>query len=406
MDELIPRDLCDTDLYKMGMGQLVFRQFDGAIAKYRYINRAKDKSYPKGFADRLMEQVRGMADLRLTSNMYQFFKSKCPFLRETYLQWFRGYRYDPSQVRAWQNADGTLEIEITGRWFETIYWEVPLLYIITQLSRTINGSLSTMAPGWEHKIEEKARRLAQAGVNWIDFGTRRRASYSVQDKVNELMEGYYPRADAEKEEAANGKIGVFRGTSNPYFAMKYNLTAHGTCAHEIIMAMQARYGLAMCNVMMMKHWVEEFGGNLGIALTDTITTPVFLRDFDRMYARLFDGVRQDSGDPKVIGDMFIAHYQKLGIDPMSKVLVLSDSLNTDKAIELHQYFKGRIKTTMGIGTHLTNDVGWTPSNHVIKLVEIDFGHGFQPLLKLSDDVGKELGGDLIADAIKVLRIHR
>jgi len=397
--ELISQDFCDTDLYKISQGQLVFRQFDNAIAKYRYTNRAKDKAYPVGFADRLMEQVRGMKDLHLTDQMYHFFKLKCPWLRETYLQWLRGYRFNPHQVNAWQDGNGNLEIEITGPWFETIYWEVPLLYIVTQLSRTSeNGNLNPMLGHWKDIITEKAVRLSNAGVNWIDFGTRRRSAYVVQDAVCEIMKAYAPL-----EPQSNG----FRGTSNAYLAMKHRLTAHGTNAHELTMAMQSLYGLTMCNKATMDHWIGEFGGNLGIALTDTITTPVFLRDFDPKYARLYDGLRQDSGDPKVIGDMYIAHYEKLGIDPQSKVIVFSDGLNTDKAIDLHNYFKGRIKTTMGIGTHLTADVGWLACNHVIKLVEIDFGHGFLPLLKLSDDIGKNLGStQLIEDAMRTLRIAK
>ena len=199
--------------------------------------------------------------------------------------------------------------------------------------------------------------------------------------------------------------GVFRGTSNPYLGMRHDLTSNGTTAHELTMAFQALYGLEMCNQKTMDHWIEEYRGSLGIALTDTVTTPVFLRSFDRYYAKLYDGCRQDSGDPKKIGDMIIAHYKSLDIDPMSKILVLSDALTTDKAINLHNYFLGRIKTTMGIGTHLSNDVGWLASNHVIKLVEIDFGHGFRPLLKLSDDVGKIVGGKRFAiDGMRQLHI--
>lgn len=392
MNDLIPRDLADNDLYKFTMGQVVFRQFDNAIARYRYTNRAKDKSYPNGFAEQVMEQVNGMANLSLTEDMYRYFKARCPWLRETYLQWLRCYRYNPSQVKATQDASGALSIEVEGPWFETIYWEVPLLYIVSELA----NAGKTMDSNWRSKIDGKAQRLLYAGVNWIDFGTRRRAAFAVQDEVCRIMKRFAPTP-----EHPSG----FRGTSNPYLGMKHDLTSHGTNAHELTMAMQAKYGLAMCNRATMEHWVEEFGGYLGIALTDTVTTPVFLRDFDQMYARLYDGVRQDSGDPKVIGDMYIEHYKRLGIDPTTKILVLSDSLTTDKAVDLHNYFKGRIKVTMGIGTHLTNDVGWAAANHVIKLTEINFGHGFQPLLKLSDDVGKHLGGSqLIEDAFRTLRI--
>lgn len=394
MDELITRDLCDNDLYKFTMGQVAWRQFDTAVAKYSYINRATDKRYPKNFAERLMEQVKGMADLRFTKKMYDFYKAKCPWLKETYLQWLRQFRFDWNQVKATQDADGNLSVDITGPWFETIYWEVPLLFTITQLARTSeNGALSPMLGHWVDLIHEKGAKLAAAGVNWIDFGTRRRAAYVVQDNVCQAFRRYV---------SEDGNSG-FRGTSNPYLAMKYNLRPNGTYAHELVMAMQARYGLLMCNERAMHHWAEEYRGNLGIALTDTLTTPIFLRDFDSYYAQLFTGVRQDSGDPATIGEMVIAHYQKLGIDPRHKLLVFSDSLDVEKAIALHNRFNGRIKTTMGIGTHLTNDVGWIASNHVIKMVAIDFGHGPTPLLKMSDDKGKVTGSDQqYADACRTL----
>jgi nicotinate phosphoribosyltransferase len=399
MDDLIPRDFADNDLYKFTMGQVVFRWFDRAIAKYRYTNRSLNKVYPKGFADRVMDQVRGMSALAFSESMYQFFKTKCPWMRETYLQWLRGFRFNPRQVKAWQDENGELHIEIVGLWFETIYWEVPLLYIVSQLAHTkADGTMDAFVENWREMISTKAKRLAEAGVNWIDFGTRRRAAFEVQDAVVDIMKEYPANPLAPN-------LGGFRGTSNPYLAMKYGLTAHGTNAHELAMAMQAKYGMVMCNKATMDHWIAEFEGSLGIALTDTVTTPVFLRDFNAFYARLYDGVRQDSGDPKTIGEMYVGHYKKLNIDPLSKMVVFSDSLNVDKAIGLHQHFLNRIRTTMGIGTHFTNDVGWPPSNHVIKLVEIDFGHGFIPLLKMSDDFGKLLGGNVLyEDAKRVLRI--
>ena len=398
VDDLIPRDLCDTDTYKLSMGQVVFNQFPHAIARYSYTNRAVSKVYPKGFAERLREQFAGMKDLRFTSKMHDYFKLRCPWLKETYLQWLRGYRFDSKQIKVSQDANGQLDIEIEGPWFETIFWEVPILYIVTQLSRTDpnTGSLIPFAPEWREKIRDKAVALDNAGVNWIDFGTRRRASYSVQEAVVEDMRQHID---------ISGKFG-FRGTSNPYLAMKFNIQAFGTFAHELPMAMQAIYGIPMSNKMAMEHWVKEYRGDLGIALTDTLTTASFLNDFDTYYAKLFDGVRQDGGDAKVIGDMVIDHYKKLRINPLEKIIVFSDSLNVEKVIMLQEYFKGRIKTTFGIGTNLTNDVGWLPSNHVIKLTEIDFGKGFIPLVKISDNKEKNVGKiEMIDFAMKSLRIN-
>lgn len=389
MNDLIPQDLCDTDLYKFSMGQVVFNQFPLAYAKYRYTNRAANKSYRPGFADEVKEQLVGMSDLALTKAMYAFFKEKTPWLKETYLQWLKSFRFKPEQVNAWQDSDGLLNIEIEGPWFETIYWEVPILYIVTYLSHCTKGGASyPMSSFWEQTIIEKSQRLSRAGLNWMDFGTRRRATFEVQDAVCRIMKEHAP---------------LFRGTSNPYLAMRHSIKPNGTYAHELPMAMQALYGPLMSNKMAMEHWVQEYRGNLGIALPDTLTTKVFLNDFDTYYAKLFDGIRQDSGNPKVIGNMVIDHYNKINVNPLDKILVFSDSLNVEKAIDLHEYFKGRIRTTFGIGTNLTNDVGWEPSNHVIKLISIDFGKGMKELIKLSDDPGKALGeSQLVQDICRAV----
>lgn len=398
----IAQDIADNDLYKFSMGQLAFSQFSKVDVRYRYTNRAKDKSFHVGFADELRQQVNMMADLRLNPGMYQYFKKNCPWLKDTYLQWLRdSFRFKPEQVHIEQDASGALHLGIEGPWYETIYWEVPLLYTISELSRThpSTGTMMEKTPDWEAKILDKASRLADAKINWIDFGSRRRFSFEVEDKVCQIMKG---RQFAP----------YFRGTSNPYLGYLHDLTPHGTAAHELTMIMQAVYGLQQCNLLAMEHWVQEYHGDLGIALMDTITTPKFLEVFDSFYARLFDGVRQDSGDPIKIGEMVIAHYEKLRIDPTTKILVFSDGLTVDKCIEIAHHFSGRIRMTMGIGTHLTNDVGYPPSNHVIKVIEANpFGisgriaETWVPLLKFPDERGKTSGTDeMVAMGMKILRL--
>ncbi len=388
----IIKDLCDTDLYKFSMGQVAFHQFPDVQAVYRYTNRAKEKGYRPGFAAEVREQVELMAGLRLSEEMFEFFRLRCPWIKLTYLQWLRQYRFNPEQVLLSQEG-GELQVEVRGPWFETIYWEVPLLCIISELSRK-NPATEAMIPrsaDWAERITAKAKAMAKGEIHWIDFGTRRRFDFDTQNEVCKRMKPFAP---------------YFRGTSNPYLAMRHGINVFGTYAHELVMAMQAIYGLQRSNERAMEHWVREYRGDLGIALTDTLTTDVFLRSFDRFYAKLFDGIRQDSGCPFAVGEKYIAHYEKLGIDPRSKVIVFSDSLDTQKAIALAQCFKGRIKTTMGIGTHLTNDVGHPAPNHVIKLVALDCGNGPVSLLKLSDDTGKVTGNEgLVADAIRTLNIQ-
>src|SRR5690606_3733548 len=209
----------------------------------------------------------------------------------------------------------------------------------------------------------------------------------VQDAVVEIMKEYPG----------------FRGTSNPYLARKHGVKAVGTYAHQLPMAMQALYGPKSADRMAMQHWTETYRGNLGIALSDTLTTTAFLNAFDSYYANLFTGVRHDSGDPIAFGERMIAHYEALGIDPTTKVIVFSDSLDVDTAIRIHKHFAGRIRTTMGIGTHLTADSAMTgvrPLNHVIKLASIDFGTGPIGVVKLSDTAGKESGDPAMIAAVR------
>ncbi|CAA9415650.1 MAG: Nicotinate phosphoribosyltransferase [uncultured Phycisphaerae bacterium] len=361
--------LIDNDLYKFTMGQ-VTHDFAEAVVRYRFINRDR-RPFPPGFADELRAHVDAMADLRLTPQEYDWVRRCAPWFKLGYLQWLRGFRFDPTQVRIGQQGDD-LRLEVEGPWIETIYWEVPLMAMISELY------FKSAPPDadWEQRLKEKADRLANAGVSWIDFGTRRRFSRAVQDRVNEVCKPYGPR---------------FRGTSNPYFAMRHGLTPQGTFAHELPMALQAKVGVRACNRAALDAWVNQYRGDLGIALTDTVTTDVFLRDFDAYYAKLFDGVRIDSGDPAEVGERFVAHYQRLRIDPASKILVFSDALNTDRAIALHKQFEHRVKMTAGIGTHLTNDFGHRALNMVIKLTHADFGHGFVGVVKLSDEPGKHTG---------------
>ncbi len=389
---LIPQDLTDQDLYKFSMGQLAFSQFPAPVAHYQYCNRDPQKRFRPGFADEIREQVAGMASLSLSPAMFEFLKTQCPWLKPTYLQWLRQFRFNPDQVQVSQDADGRLAIDVWGPWFETIYWEVPLLFIASELDSidSATGRKREKADDWRERIRKKAECLADAGVHWIDFGARRRFDFETEDAVCEIMKDYAP---------------LFRGTSNPFLAQKHGLKPFGTYAHELVMAMQAIYGPLTCNEQAMRHWVQEFQGDLGIALTDTLTTEVFLRSFGTFYAKLFDGVRLDSGNPEERGELMIRHYESLKIDPASKVLTFSDGLDTRRAIEIANRFRGRIKTTMGIGTFLTNDVGCKAPNQVIKLVGLDAGYGFTDLVKLSDSKGKHTGApQAVQDALRAVKI--
>jgi nicotinate phosphoribosyltransferase len=366
---MIP-SLLDTDHYKITMGQVIFHYFPRTRAHYRFHNRA-GTAFPEGFANGLRAQIDRLADLQATAEEIAWLQRTVRYLKPTYLEWLAHYRFNPTEVTV-QQQDGKLDIDIVGPWYRTVFWEVPLMALVSELYFAGRRP----AEDWQQRIVGKAERMAGAGVHWVDFGTRRRFAYTVQDKVNEIMRRYRP---------------LFMGTSNPHFAMKYDLVPMGTYAHEGPMAMQALSGVVTCNEAWMDAWVREYEGDLGIALTDTVTSAHFFRTFGLKETKLFDGIRQDSGLPPAIADMALRHYQGLNIDPRSKRIIFSDSLDDNKLIALHEQFSERILVTGGIGTFLTNDVGHKPLNMVIKLAAVDFGHGWKPVVKLSDDPGKYSG---------------
>lgn len=370
MDKAIIISILDNDLYKFNMGQLVLHDFPTAVVGYEFINRGKTE-FPPGFAEALKKQIDFLSILGLTFDEANFL-SKIPGIRQTYVDWLRTYRYDPHEVAVYQTG-GELEVIISGFWHRTIYWEVPLMAIISELYFEMTGKqIDTESFG---RLRKKTDRMAEHDCHYIDYGTRRRRSREFHADVVGLSKSYKG----------------FLGTSNVWLAMKMGIKAFGTAAHEIIMALSALYGPKMANRMYLKHWSEHFNGLNGIALTDTFTTDVFLRDFDSYYARLYDGVRQDSGDPFVVARKMQAHYESLNIDSRTKKFVPSNGLDDTAMILITNHWKDHFIVIGGIGTFLTNDCGSKPLNIVIKMRWADFGHGLIDVVKLSDDPGKHSG---------------
>lgn len=368
----IIKSFLDTDWYKITMGQVVNRQFPHAVVRYEFINRGKTQ-FPKGFADALRMQIDSLSHVVITPEEIAWLKRSVQYIKPTFLDWLGTYKYDPREVTVSQDG-GALTLKIEGPWYRTVFWEVPLMAIISELYyKMMNINPDT---NYEGSIVKKMERLHDAGVQWADFGTRRRFSYDVQEAVVRHMTG----------------VPGFAGTSNPHLAMMFDTRPIGTYAHECVMAMQVLHGFSNCNRAWMDAWVKEYEGDLGIALPDTVTSEFFFRQqFSMFFAKLFDGVRQDSGDPDVFADRAVKHYRAMKVDPSSKRVVFSDGLNVDKAIALHERWKPYVRPQAGIGTHLTNDVGAKPMNMVIKMTYADFGWGMVPVVKLSDDEGKYLG---------------
>lgn len=354
----------------------VIKLFPKAKARYQLINRGKH-AFPEGFAERLRESVNQMASLRLSGAEKQFFCETCPYIDPTYFDFLQGYQYDPEEVIIKQDGPN-LHVEIEGYWYRTILWEVPLMalicelyYEMTQQRRMDNREVKDIA-------ENKMQKYDQLSITIADFGTRRRHSYAVHDLVIQSLSAH--------------ASSTFIGTSNLHFAMKYRTKPIGTHAHEWFMFHAAKYGYKMANLLGLEHWSDVYRGDLGIALSDTYTTEVFFKQFDKKLSKLFDGIRHDSDDAVEFAQKTMEHYRGKGIDPLNKTIIFSDGLDYKKVAKIVDYCQGKIGHSFGIGTDFTNDVGLDRMNIVIKMTAAlpDDGE-WTPVIKLSDEPNKHTG---------------
>lgn len=382
--------ILDNDFYKFTMQHAVVKLFPKARARYQFINRGKHK-FPEGFADELRKAVDELAKLHLSRQEKIFFAATCPYIDPTYFDFLQGYRYDPDEVQVQQQGN-EIRIAVEGYWYRAILWEVPLMSIVCELYYQMTAQQRLPDEHVVATAHDKIQKYRELGVTIAEFGTRRRHSYRVHRLVVEALKDF-------------GE-GAFIGTSNVHMAMRYQTKPIGTHAHEWFMFHAAKYGFKMANLLGLEHWSDVYRGDLGIALSDTYTTDVFFSQFDKKLAKLFDGVRHDSGDPLIFADKAIRHYEQKGIDPLSKTIIFSDGLNYEKVARIAEYCRGRIGMSFGIGTNFTNDVGLTPMNIVIKMTEA-FPEEAQwtSVIKLSDESGKYTGdADTISLAKQILHI--
>lgn len=390
-EKRIITSILDNDFYKFTMQNAVIKLFPYAKAKYSFINRG-ETPFPTGFSDVLRNEIDKLSTLKLTREEKRFLRKNCPYLDPTYLDFLAGYRYDPREVKIWQE-EGELKVHIEGNWYRTILWEVPLMSLISELYYRETGKRRLPDEEVVKIARDKILHYKDLGVQIADFGTRRRHSYEVHRMIVETLQKY------------GGS--TFTGTSNVALAHEFDTKPIGTHAHEWFMFHAARYGFKMSNIVALENWVDVYRGDLGIALSDTYTTEVFFESFDKKFSKLFDGVRHDSGDPIEFAEATIAHYKSLNIDPLSKTIIFSDGLNPDKVDRIAQYCRGRIGMSFGIGTNFTNDVGLNPLNIVIKMYEALPEKGnWTGVVKLSDVRGKYTGEPEMIDlAKKVLSIE-
>jgi nicotinate phosphoribosyltransferase len=373
---LIAHSILDNDFYKFTMQHAVIKLFPKAKAKYSFINRG-EHVFPKGFDNALREAILQMSSLKLSKKEKAYLAATCPYLDPTYLDFLQGYRYDPEEVNI-EQIDGQLEVKISGYWYRTIMWEVPILYLICELYYKLTNQKRITDSEVSLIAKDKIEKYRKLGITIADFGTRRRHSYEVQRLTVEALQEF-------------GKD-TFIGTSNVHLAMLFDTKPIGTHAHEWFMFHGAKYGFKMANLLGLEHWSDIYRGDLGIALSDTYTSKVFFSQFDKKFTKLFDGVRHDSGDPIEFTKQTIAHYEGFGIDPLSKTIIFSDGLNFEKIENIVHYSKGKIGISFGVGTNFTNDVGLEPMNVVIKMTDAlpDDGE-WTPVVKLSDEKNKYTG---------------
>ncbi len=385
---LVPtiRSLLETDLYKFTMWQTMLHRHPDTQAEYSFVCRNTPAFPLSDLLTEVNEQLDALCAMRFEADELDYLRG-LRFIKSDFVDFLSVFRFQRRFIRAW--ADGeTLHIVAQGPQVHVMGFEIYVLAIVNELyfrrlTATTIGPVRIAHEEGRKRLERKIATIKAyvaahpaSRLSITDFGTRRRFSGEWQEEVIARMARELP--------------GVFRGTSNVYLAKKYGLVAIGTMAHEYLQTYQALgVRLRDSQKAALEDWVQEYRGDLGIALTDVIGMDAFLADFDLYFAKLFDGLRHDSGDPVVWGEKAIAHYQKLRIDPMTKQLVFSDGLTVERAIELYEHFEGRINTGFGIGTNLTNDLGPKALNIVMKLVRANG----QPVAKLSDSPGKTLCED-------------
>lgn len=368
--------LLDTDLYKFNMNQVMFHKHTDLIGEYHFKCRNKGVTWTEEMFDEINEQIDHLCTLTFKEDELNYLRS-IRFIKDDYVEFLRLWRPLRDYVKTELSDDGELSIIVKGPLFSAMQFEIYLLEIVNEVYFRMRFGYEDLRDSAKERLNVKieAFKSGKYTFNFAEFGCRRRLSRAWQDAVvRKLIE-----------------TGHCVGTSNVYLAMKYNVKPIGTYAHEFVQMYQgiSKIPLAYTNYYAMKDWFNEYNGDNGIALTDTITTDLFLLDFDYLQASTYTGLRHDSGDPYEWGEKVIQHYKDLGIDPKTKTLLFSDSLDFDKAEQIYQYFKDKCKVSFGIGTYCSNDTSVFPLNIVIKLQYVNG----KPVAKLSDVEGKTMCSD-------------
>ena len=370
--------LLDTDLYKFNMNQVIFHKHTNLSGQYYFKCRNEGVVFTQEMVDEIRQQIDHLCSLRFNNEELDYMRS-IRFIKNDYVEFLRLWHPMRDYVKVDLNPDGELSVVVDGPLFSAMQFEIYLLEIINEVYFRFRYDYNMLVDSAKERLDEKIKAIndGKYTFNFAEFGCRRRLS--------RVWEGEVIRRFATETNKCVG-------TSNVFYAKRFNLTPIGTYAHEFVQMYQGipSIPLAFTNHFAMQDWYDEYKGDNGTALSDTITTDLFLLDFDRSMANNYTGVRHDSGDPYAWGEKIIAHYKKYGVDPKTKLLLFSDSLNFDKTQELQDYFVNKTKVSFGIGTFCSNDTCVDPLNIVIKLQYVNG----RPVAKLSDNPEKAMSQDM------------
>nr|WP_315848055.1 nicotinate phosphoribosyltransferase [uncultured Rhodoferax sp.] len=385
---MIIASLLDTDLYKFTMMQVVLHQFPGAQVEYRFKCRNPGVNLAV-HADDIRQEIRALCSLRFQDEELAYLRS-LRFIKSDFVDFLGLFKLNEKYITVTPLPTGELEIVIEGPWLHTILFEIPVLAIVNEVYFRNTQPTPNLDEG-RRRLDTKIAELRVAGLGDLkiaDYGTRRRFSRAWHEEVLRVLAAKLGTVRSPGQ--AGAAPGQLAGTSNVLQAMRMGLLPLGTMAHEYLQASQALGPrLRDSQIFAFESWAREYRGDLGIALSDVYGMNAFLRDFDMYFCKLFDGARHDSGDPFHWGERMLEHYQRNRVNPRTKTLIFSDGLTVPRTIELYQQFRGRCQLAFGIGTNLTNDLGYEPLQIVIKMVRCNG----QPVAKLSDTPSKNMCDD-------------
>lgn len=368
---MIITSMLDNDLYKFTMMQAVLHQHPSAMVEYLFKCRTDNIDFRPYEGDIIKNVNRMCRDLVFEKEDLEYL-SDLRFLKPDFIQFLKLFRFDYDYIDIKADSEGTLHINIKGPWLHTILFEVPILSIVSEVYSTDMSQDYKLA---DNRTMAKAEMVAKTGLKVAEFGGRRRHSKQAHQNALTIL----------KDNCPNNLI----GTSNVLMAKELGLTPIGTMAHEWVQAHQALYKVEESQSMAFENWAKEYRGDLGIALSDTIGLKYFLRDFDMFFSKLFDGTRQDSGDPYTYANAMVKHYESMNIDPLTKTIVFSDGLDFESAIALWHAYHDVIKVSAGIGTNITNDFDYRAVQIVLKMIRCNG----QPVAKISDNPKKGMCTD-------------